>query len=174
MVSTELPARRRIGFIAHGVNNNHGGKRQMGRISRSAVRDFCLLISVVQLEANRQADVLVDTLHCKTEQLRASVLCQLGVQLAATGASRPRSRAGRPIDIVSNLFDPPIYLSKPSTVATSPFSESCWQQGYYFWQITHTQLRYSKNYVIKNVKLAVNSVIWKSKIALQFLKIALR
>ena len=32
-------------------------------LSRSAVRDFCLLISVVQLEANRQADVLVDTLH---------------------------------------------------------------------------------------------------------------
>ena len=30
-------------------------------MSRSAVRDFCLLISVIQLEANRQADVLVDT-----------------------------------------------------------------------------------------------------------------
>ena len=44
---------------------------------------YCLLISVVQLEANRQADVLVDTLHCKTEQRQASVLCQLGVQLAA-------------------------------------------------------------------------------------------
>ena len=51
---------------------------------------YCLLISAVQLEANRQADVLVDTLHCKTEQRRASVLCQLGVQLAAS----------RPIDIV--------------------------------------------------------------------------
>ena len=59
-------------------------------LSRSAVRDF-LLTSVVQLEANRQADVLVDTLHCKTEHRRASVLCQLGVQLAATGASRPRN-----------------------------------------------------------------------------------
>ena len=91
-------------------------------LSRSAVRDFCLLISVVQLEANRQADVLVDTLHCKTEQRRASVLCQLGIQLAAS----------RPIDIVSNLFDPPIYLSKPSAVATSPFSELFCQQGYYF------------------------------------------
>ena len=79
-------------------------------------------LSVVQLEANRQADVLVDTLHCKTEQRRASVLCQLGVQLAAR----------RPIDIVSNLFDPPIYLSKPSAVATSPFSELFCQQGYYF------------------------------------------
>ena len=53
---------------------------------------YCLLISVVQLEANRQADVLVDTLHCKTEQCRASVLCQLGVHLAAR---RPSS-----IDIV--------------------------------------------------------------------------
>ena len=42
------------------------------------------------------------------------------------------SRAGRPIDIVSNLFDPPIYLSKPSAVATSPFSELFCQQGYYF------------------------------------------
>ena len=90
MVSTELPARRRSGFIANGVKNNHGGKWANGSyLSRSAVRDFCLLISVVQLEANRQADVLVDTLHCKTEQRRASVLCQLGVQLAATGASRP-------------------------------------------------------------------------------------
>ena len=56
-------------------------------------RPFVLLFanqcSPVQLEANRQADVLVDTLHCKTEQRRASVLCQLGVQLAAS----------RPIDI---------------------------------------------------------------------------
>ena len=95
-------------------------------LSRSAVRNFCLLITVVQLEANRQADVLVDTLHCKTEQRRASVLCQLGVQLAA---SRP---AYSTIDIVSNLFDPPIYLSKTSAVATSPFSELFCQQGYYF------------------------------------------
>ena len=81
-------------------------------LSRSAVRDFCLLISVVQLEANRQADVLVDTLHCKTEQRRASVLCQLGVQ-----TSWPQlARAGRPIDIVSNLFDPPVFakLDEPS------------------------------------------------------------
>ena len=67
-------------MIAHGVNN-HGGKRanEMGRknhrlrlesvaLGRSC---YCLLISVVQLEANRQADVLVDTLHCKTEQYRA-------------------------------------------------------------------------------------------------------
>ena len=62
-------------MIAHGVNN-HGGKRanEMGRknhrlrlesvaLGRSR---YCLLISVVQLEANRQADaaaVLVDTLH---------------------------------------------------------------------------------------------------------------
>ena len=64
-------------MIAHGVSN-HGGKRahEMGRknhrlrlesvaLGRSR---YCLLISVVQLEANRQADVLVDTLH------RASVL----------------------------------------------------------------------------------------------------
>ena len=64
-------------MIAHGVNN-HGGKRanEMGRknhrlrlesvaLGRSR---YCLLISVVQLEAYRQADVLVDTLH------RASVL----------------------------------------------------------------------------------------------------
>ena len=64
-------------MIAHGVNN-HGGKwaNEMGRknhrlrlesvaLGRSR---YCLLISVVQLEANRQADVLVDTLH------RASVL----------------------------------------------------------------------------------------------------
>ena len=43
-----------------------------------------------------------------------------------------REPAGRPIDIVSNLFDPPIYLSKPSAVATSPFSELFCQQGYYF------------------------------------------
>ena len=28
---------------------------------------YCLLISAVQLEANGQADVLVDTLHCKTK-----------------------------------------------------------------------------------------------------------
>ena len=97
-------------------------------LSRSAVRDFFLLISVVQLEANRQADVLVDTLHCKTEQRRASVLCQLGVQLAATG--KPAGLLS--IDIVSNLVDPPIYLSKPSAVATSPFSELFCQQGYYF------------------------------------------
>ena len=59
-------------MIAHGVNN-HGGKRanEMGRknhrlrlesvaLGRSR---YCLLISVVQLEAYRQADVLVDTLH---------------------------------------------------------------------------------------------------------------
>ncbi len=51
---------------------------------------YCLLISVVQLEANRQADVLVDTLHCKTQQCWASVLCQLGVQVAES----------QPIDIV--------------------------------------------------------------------------
>ena len=84
MVSTELPARRRSGstLIAHGVNN-HGGKRanEMGRknhrlrlqsvaLGRSR---YCLLISVVQLQANRQAYVLVDTLHCKTEQRRASI-----------------------------------------------------------------------------------------------------
>ena len=53
---------------------------QMGRkttdldwnLSRSAVRDFFVLISVVQLEANHQADVLVDSVHCKTEQRRAA------------------------------------------------------------------------------------------------------
>ena len=64
-------------MIAHGVNN-HGGKRanEMGcknhRLRLESVAlgrsRYCLLISVVQLEANRQADVLVDTLH------RASVL----------------------------------------------------------------------------------------------------
>ena len=97
-------------------------------MSRLAVRDFFLLFSVVQLEANRQADVLVDTLHCKTEHRRASVLCvsweSIWPQLA---------RAGRPIDIVSrpNFFDPSIYLSKPSAVATSPFSELFCQQGYF-------------------------------------------
>ena len=75
-------------------------------LSRSAVRDFCLLISVVQLEANRQANVLVDTLHCKTEHRRASVLC------VSWESSWPQlARAGRPIDIVSNLFDPIIHRS---------------------------------------------------------------
>ena len=63
---------------------------------------YCLLISVVQLEANRQADVLVDTLHCKTEQCQASVLCQLGVQLAAS----------RPIDIVIYLIHRSICQSR--------------------------------------------------------------
>ena len=51
---------------------------------------YCLLISVVQLEA----ELLVDTLHCKTEQRRALVLCLLGVQLAASW----------PIDSVRVLF----------------------------------------------------------------------
>ena len=79
-------------------------------------RPFALLFANQCSPIRSQADVLVDTLHCKTEQRRASVLCQLGVQLAAR----------RPIDIVGvgpNLFDPPIYLSKPSAVATSPFSD---------------------------------------------------
>ncbi len=103
-------------------------------MSRLAVRDFFLLFSVVQLEANHQADVLVDTLHCKTEQHRASVLSIVSV--GTRESSWPR--AGRPIDIVSNLFDPPIYVSKPSAVATSPFSELFCQQGYYFGKRTHS------------------------------------
>ena len=78
-------------LIAHGVTTM-AASRQMRLESFALGRSrYCLLISVVQLEANRQVDVLVDTLHCKTEQRRASVLCQLGVQLAAS----------RPIDIVS-------------------------------------------------------------------------
>ena len=66
---------------------NHRLRLESVALGRSC---YCLLISAVQLEANRLADVLVNTLHCKTEQRRASVLCQLGVQLAAS----------RPIDIV--------------------------------------------------------------------------
>ena len=66
---------------------NHRLRLESVALGRSR---YCLLISVVQLEANHQADVLVDTQHCKTEPRRASVLCQLGVQLAAS----------RPIDIV--------------------------------------------------------------------------
>ena len=34
--------------------------------------------------------------------------------------------------MMDNPFDPPIYLSKPPAVATSPFSELFGQQGYYF------------------------------------------
>ena len=65
------------------MGRNHRLRLESVALGRSC---YCLLISAVQLEANRQADVLVDTLHCKTEQRRASVLCQLRVQLAA---SRP-------------------------------------------------------------------------------------
>ena len=44
---------------------NHRLRLESVALGRSC---YCLLIRAVQLEANRQADVLVDTLHCKTEQ----------------------------------------------------------------------------------------------------------
>ena len=69
---------------------NHRLRLESVALGRSR---YCLLISVVQLEANRQADVLVDTLHCKTEQRRASVL-----SVGSPSAIWPQ--AGRPIDIV--------------------------------------------------------------------------
>ncbi len=49
---------------------NHQLRLESVALGRSR---YCLLLSVVQLEANRQADVLVDTLHCKPEQRWASV-----------------------------------------------------------------------------------------------------
>ena len=76
-------------MIAHGVNN-HGGKRanEMGRKNHRLRLEsvalgcsrYCLLISVVQLEANRQADVLVDTLKpsAVTTSPFSELFCQQG------------------------------------------------------------------------------------------------
>ena len=71
---------------------------QMGRkppieIGVCRARPFVLLFANQCSPIRSQSDVLVDTLHCKTEQRRASVLCQLGVQPAAS----------QPIDIVTML-----------------------------------------------------------------------
>ena len=110
-----------------------------------------------------QADVLVDTLHCKTEQRRTSVLCQLGVQLAA---SRPiEFDIVRVISLIhrsicqSRLRSQPVrlanYFANKATILAKNAHTVMIQQ----------KVRYQNR---------SNSVIWKSKIALQFLKIALQ
>ena len=93
-------------------------------------RPFALLFANQCSPIRSQVDLLVDTLHCKTEQRRASVLCQLGVQLAAR----------RPIDIVGviSLIHRSICQSRlrsqPVRLAIILLTRLL------FWQITHTQL----------------------------------